>query len=65
MQERNRSKPHSFDDKIAAEKARAEAQLSGIEHGPEREAIARKIRQLETASHVNEWLSSPGLRSPD
>jgi hypothetical protein len=25
--------------------------------------LLRKARQLETASHVNEWLSSPGLSS--
>jgi hypothetical protein len=65
MQKRNRSKPHSFDDKIAAEKARAEAQLAQVGHGPEREALTVKIRQLDTASHLNEWLSSPGLRSPE
>jgi hypothetical protein len=65
MQKRNRSKPHSFENKIAAEKARAEAQLAGITHGPERDALAQKIRQLDTASHLNEWLSSPGLRQPD
>jgi hypothetical protein len=64
MQKRNRSKPHSFDERIAAEKARAEAQLVHVGHGPEREAIVVKIRQLDTASRLNEWLSSPGLRSP-
>jgi hypothetical protein len=65
MQKRNRSKPHSFGDKLAAEKARAEAQLADIGHGPEREALTRKVRQLDTASHLNEWLSSPELRQPD
>jgi hypothetical protein len=28
------------------------------------DALRKKIRQLETASHMNEWLSSPGLQSP-
>ncbi len=32
--------------------------------GKEREELLRKARQLETASHVNEWLSSPGLKPP-
>ncbi|MCG2644785.1 hypothetical protein L6639_36935 [Bradyrhizobium sp. WYCCWR 12678] len=30
----------------------------------EREALLRKARQNETASHIAEWLSSPGLRAP-
>jgi alkylhydroperoxidase family enzyme len=32
--------------------------------GPEREALMRKARQLETAAHINEWLGSPGLQPP-
>jgi hypothetical protein len=28
------------------------------------DAILKKIRQLDTAAHLNEWLSSPGLQSP-
>jgi hypothetical protein len=35
-----------------------------LPHGKERDDLLRKARQLETASHVNEWLSSPGLRPP-
>jgi hypothetical protein len=32
--------------------------------GKEREDLLRKARQLETASHINEWVSSPGLSAP-
>ena len=35
-----------------------------LPHGREREELLRMARQLETASHINEWLSSPGLSSP-
>jgi CBS-domain-containing membrane protein len=35
-----------------------------LTHGPEREALMRKARQLETASHMNDWVTSPGLKSP-
>ena len=31
---------------------------------PNRDALIKKAQQLETASHINEWLSSPRLRSP-
>lgn len=30
----------------------------------ERDALIRRARQAETASRMNEWLSSPGLASP-
>jgi hypothetical protein len=32
--------------------------------GKEHEDLLRKARQLETASHINEWVSSPGLSAP-
>jgi hypothetical protein len=35
-----------------------------LPYGRKREELLRKARQLETASHMNEWLSSPGLASP-
>jgi hypothetical protein len=61
---RRRSKPHSFEDQLAAEKARAEEQAAQLPHGPQKDALLNKIRQLDTASHMNEWLSSPGLQPP-
>jgi hypothetical protein len=62
--QRRRSAPHTFEDNIAAEKAKLEAQLATLKPGPEVDALRRKIRQLETASHMSEWLSSPGLQTP-
>ena len=32
--------------------------------GRERNELLRKARQLETASRINEWVSSPGLSPP-
>ena len=63
--QRRRSAPHTFEDKIAAEKAKLEAQVAKLKPGPQMDALREKIRQLETASHMNEWLSSPGLQSPN
>jgi hypothetical protein len=39
-------------------------QAGTLPHGREREELLHKARQLETASHINQWLSSPGLQSP-
>jgi hypothetical protein len=62
--QRRRSAPHTFEDNIAAEKAKLETQLAGLKPGPETDALRKKIRQLDTASHMSEWLSSPGLQTP-
>jgi len=62
---RRRSKAHSFADQISAERAKAEGEAAKLPPGPAKDAMLKKIRQLDTASHVNEWLSSPGLKSPD
>ena len=62
--QRLRSVPHTFEDQIAAEKAKLEAQVAKLPWSRQKDVLLRKIRQLETASHMNEWLTSPGLRPP-
>ena len=62
--QRRRSVPHTFEDRIAAEKSRLEAQAANLPLGPQKDALLKKIEQLETASHINKWLSSPGLQPP-
>jgi len=65
MERRRRSVPHTFEENIAAERTKLEAQIAKLKPGPQRDALLRKIRQLETAAHMNEWLSSPGLQPPE
>jgi hypothetical protein len=62
--QRRRSVSHTFEDRIAAEKAKLEGQVAKLRPGPQRDALLRKIGQLETAAHMSEWLSSPGLQPP-
>jgi len=45
-----------------SEAAKNEAQK--LPHGKERDALVRKARQLETASQIDQWISSPALRPP-
>ena len=54
----------SLTERLDQEAARLRAQAEALPHGPEREALLRKAEQAETAMHVEEWLSSPGLRAP-
>jgi hypothetical protein len=65
MQRRRRSTPHSFEDQIAAEKSRLEEQAATLPPGPQKDVLLKKIRQLETATRMNEWLTSPGLQPPN
>jgi hypothetical protein len=32
--------------------------------GPDRDQLLRKLRQAETAMHLDGWANSPGLQSP-
>ena len=65
IQRRRRSSTHTFEDRIAAEKVRVEAQVAKLPPGSERDTLLEKIVQLERASHMNKWLTSPELRPPD
>jgi hypothetical protein len=46
--------------------ARAELreEAKSLPPGAVREEMIRKARQAETASRMNEWLTSPGLQPP-
>jgi hypothetical protein len=43
---------------------RLKAEADALPHGPLRDATIRKARHAETASNMDEWLSSPGLQAP-
>ena len=39
-------------------------QAAKLPPGPERDALIRKARQADTASHLDDWANSPGLQPP-
>jgi hypothetical protein len=55
----------TFEERLAEEaikfKEAAEKQPVG---SLARELLLRRARQAETASHINDWLRSPGLQPP-
>jgi hypothetical protein len=65
MQRRRRFKQQtSLQDRIA-EWAAGVRELAGrMRPGPERDELLKKLRQAETAMHMEEWANSPGLQSP-
>jgi hypothetical protein len=40
-------------------------QAERLPPGSEREALLRRARIMDISAHMNEWLSSPGLKAPD
>ncbi|WP_159009099.1 hypothetical protein [Bradyrhizobium sp. S69] len=65
MQRRRFKNVLSFPDRLNQEAQRLREEAKKMPHGTERDALLKKARQAETAAHMDEWLSSPGLRPPD
>ena len=65
MQRRRRFKQQtSLQDRIAEWAASVRDQISGMSPGPERDELVKKLRQAETAMHLEKWANSPGLQPP-
>jgi hypothetical protein len=66
MERRRIKHKTTFEERLAVEaqrfKAAAEEQPPG---SMARELLLRRARQAETASRIDEWLQSPGLKSPE
>lgn len=54
----------SFDERLQQSADAARDAARQLPMGRERNALLKKARQTEVAAHINEWLASPGLRSP-
>jgi hypothetical protein len=54
----------TIEEKWHQQSLAAKIEAQKLPHGKERDALARKARQLETASQINQWLSSPELKPP-
>ena len=53
-----------FDERLAAEAVSMREKADETPFGRERDELLRKARQIDTAAHIDEWLSSPGLQPP-
>ena len=54
-----------INDDLNAERARIIAELENTQPGPQRDFLERRLRQLETVSNIDEWLTSSGLQPPE
>jgi hypothetical protein len=59
----NQTKP-TFEQRLTQEAHLVKERAETLPPGQERELLSRKARQLETASRINDWISSPGLQPP-
>jgi hypothetical protein len=64
MQSRRFKNTLTFPDRMAEEAERFRQEAETKPPGQERDDLLRKARQAETAAHIDEWLSSPGLKGP-
>jgi hypothetical protein len=54
----------ALEERLAEEAKRIRESAQDLPAGAEREALLLKARQMETASHLTDWMTSPGLESP-
>jgi hypothetical protein len=64
MQRRNLKQTTSLNQRLEEQAKRLRLEAKGTPPGFEREKLICGARQAETAAHMQEWLSSPGLRPP-
>jgi len=58
------SKRQTVEQRWHEQSEAAKEEAAKLPYGRLKEQLLREARRLETASHINQWLSSPGLRSP-
>jgi hypothetical protein len=64
MERRRIKQVASFEERLAELARRLREQAKTLPPGKERDGLMRRARQAETTSHLNAWLTSPGLASP-
>jgi hypothetical protein len=64
MQRRRFKNTLTFPDRLSKEADRLRQEAETKPRGPEQDELLRKARQAATAAHIDEWLSSPGLKPP-
>lgn len=64
MQRRRFKQTVTLEARLAEEAKRLREEAKLLPPGAPREELVRKARRAETASHMNEWLTSPGLQPP-
>jgi len=54
----------TLQDRIIAWTKEVRAQAAALPPGPDRDTLLKKVRQAETALHLEDWTNSPGPPPP-
>lgn len=65
MQRRHFKQTLSLEDRLLLQAEEIKKRADGLPPGIEREKLPWKAKNADTAAHINDWLSSPGLQSPN
>ena len=64
MQRRRFMQTQTLEERLAEQAAKLREQADQAKSPTDRERLIREARHAETASHMSDWLASPGLQSP-
>ncbi|MHC2336807.1 hypothetical protein [Bradyrhizobium sp. USDA 4454] len=64
MKRRRFTQTESLQQRLAAFAEAARAEAAKLAPGAERDALLKKARQADTASHLDDWAASKGLQAP-
>ena len=57
---RRRSEPHTFEQRLEAQRLRLEQELSRLPDGHQRDSVAARLDQLQTAAEMHKFLMLRG-----
>ena len=64
MERRRFEQPVPLDQRLTEQAERLRKEARETPPGITRDRLIQLARQAETAAHMSEWLSSPGLQAP-
>jgi len=64
MSKRRRVKSQSLKERLASFAKAVREKAATLPPGIERDDLLRRARRADTASHLDEWVRSPGLQPP-
>jgi hypothetical protein len=64
MQRRRFTQTVTLDERLEEQAERLRREGRGTPPGVERDKLIRGAREAEAAAHIQEWLTSAGLRAP-
>ena len=65
LQRRHFSQATTLDESLEEQAKRLRKEAQGTQPGVKRDLLIRRARQVETAAHMRDWVTSPALQPPE